>query len=364
MIVGLAKPWSHRSMKTLQLLLVAALVNEVGTWTPTFAEAGSMSQQARPAPSISGATGWLNSTPLTTAGLRGKVVLIDFWTYTCVNWRRTLPYVRAWADKYKNQGLVVIGVHTPEFDFEKNVDNIRQAESGMDIHYPIAIDSGRKIWRAFDNEYWPALYLIDAQGYIRYHQFGEGEYQRSEQVIQQLLSEAGSSDAPRGLVTVDPQGAEVAADWTNVKSPETYVGYAHTETFASPGGATLDKNRVYSIPTQLRLNEWALAGDWKVQGEAVLLSKEGGRVAYRFHARDLNLVMGAGARGSTVRFRVLIDGTPPGAAHGVDVDEEGYGTVAEPRMYQLIRQPSPIVDHQFEIEFQAPEVQVFDFTFG
>jgi thiol-disulfide isomerase/thioredoxin len=315
-------------------------------------------------PSLSGATAWLNSPPLTATALRGKPVLIDFWTYTCVNWRRTLPYLRAWAEKYKQQGLVVIGVHTPEFDFEKNLDNIRQAATAMEIAYPIAIDSDRKIWRAFNNEYWPALYLIDAQGHIRYHQFGEGEYARSEEVIQQLLTEAGNSNVPHGLVAVDPEGAEVAADWSNVQSPETYVGYEHTETFASPGGAALARDRVYSIPTQLRLNEWALAGNWKVQSEAVALSKPGGRIAYRFHARDLNLVMGSGARGSTVRFRVFIDGRPPGAAHGVDVDEQGYGTVAEPRMYQLIRQLPPIAEHQFEIEFDAPDVQVFDFTFG
>jgi thiol-disulfide isomerase/thioredoxin len=315
-------------------------------------------------PSLAGATGWLNSPPLTATSLRGKIVLIDFWTYTCVNWRRTLPYLRAWAEKYKQQGLVVIGVHTPEFDFEKNLDNIRQAATEMGVPYPIAVDSDRKIWQAFNNEYWPALYLIDAQGHIRYHQFGEGEYARSEEVIQQLLTEAGSPDVPHGLVTVDPRGAEVAADWSNVQSPETYIGYEHIETFASPGGAALARDRVYAIPSQLRLNQWALAGNWKVQSESVQLSKAGGRIAFQFHARDLNLVMGSGARGSTVRFRVLIDGRPPGAAHGVDVDEQGYGTVAEPRMYQLIRQPQPIAEHQFEIEFEAPDVQAFDFTFG
>jgi thiol-disulfide isomerase/thioredoxin len=361
-------------MKTQQLLLVVALAGAIGACGSTSAEDNSVLQQKTPAalrlpvegklPSIDGATGWLNSTPLRSADLRGKVVLVDFWTYTCVNWRRTLPYVRAWADKYKDQGLVVIGVHTPEFDFEKDIDNVRQAMGGMEIHYPVAVDSDRRIWRAFRNEYWPAIYLIDAQGHIRYHQFGEGEYARSEEVIQQLLSEAGSSTVPRGLVSVEPQGAEVAADWTNVRSPESYVGYEHTGTFASPGGAILARNRVYAIPAQLRLNEWALAGDWTVQSEALVLSKSEGRVAYRFHARDLNLVMGPAARGTPVKFRVFIDGQPPASAHGVDVDEQGYGTVAEPRMYQLIRQPSPIADREFEIEFLGPDVQVFDFTFG
>jgi thiol-disulfide isomerase/thioredoxin len=361
-------------MKKQQLLLVVALASAIGVCASTSAEDNSVLQQMTPAalglpvegklPSIDGATGWLNSAPLRSADLRGKVVLVDFWTYTCVNWRRTLPYVRAWADKYKDQGLVVIGVHTPEFDFEKDIDNVRHAMGGMEIHYPVAVDSDRRIWRAFHNEYWPALYLIDAQGHIRYHQFGEGQYARSEEVIQQLLSEAGSSAVPRGLVSVEPKGPEVAADWTNVRSPESYVGYEHTETFASPGGAVLARNRLYATPAQLRLNEWALAGDWTVQSEAVVLSKAEGRVAYRFHARDLNLVMGPAAGGTPVKFRVLIDGQPPASAHGVDVDEQGYGTVSEPRMYQLIRQPSPITDREFEIEFLAPEVQVFDFTFG
>ena len=358
----------------LPALFLATLLTTAGACPQVSAQDDIVSQQTAPPvnrlpiegnfPSLGGATTWLNSPPLTAKSLRGKPVVIDFWTYTCVNWRRTLPYVRAWADKYKNEGLVVIGVHTPEFDFEKNLDNIRQGTTGMEIHYPIAIDSDRRIWRAFNNEYWPALYLIDAQGHIRYHQFGEGEYARSEEVIQQLLSEAGSPDVPRELVTVDPQGAEVAADWTSVHSPESYLGYEHTQSFASPGGAALARDRVYALPTQLRLNEWALAGDWEVQSEVVALSKAGGRIAYRFHARDLNLVMGVRARGSAVRFRVLIDGRAPGAAHGVDIDEQGYGTVAEPRMYQLIRQPPPIAEHQFEIEFDAPDVQAFDFTFG
>jgi thiol-disulfide isomerase/thioredoxin len=260
MIPTVARLWSDHTMKTHRLpaLLLAALLSTAGPCPQVSAQNDTVPPQTtQPAarlpiegnfPSLGGATSWLNSPPQTPTSLRGKPVLIDFWTYTCVNWRRTLPYLRAWADKYKQQGLVVIGVHTPEFDFEKNLDNIRQATTAMEIRYPIAIDSDRKIWRAFNNEYWPALYLIDAQGHIRYHQFGEGEYARSEEVIQQLLTEAGSPDVPHGLVTVDSQGAEVAADWSNVQSPETYIGYEHIETFASPGGAALARDRVYAIP--------------------------------------------------------------------------------------------------------------------
>ncbi len=301
---------------------------------------------------------------MTAAGLRGKVVLIDFWTYSCINWRRSLPYVRAWADKYKDQGLVVIGVHAPEFAFEKNVDNVRRAAKEVRVDYPIAIDSDHAIWRAFDNQYWPALYFVDAQGRIRHHQFGEGEYEQSEKIIQQLLAEAGSSGIGHELVSVDARGVEAAADWGSLKSPENYVGYERTENFASPGGAVLDKPRVYAAPARLRLNHWALSGDWTVEKQATVLNKANGRIAYRFHARDLHLVMGPAARGTSVRFRVLIDGQPPGAAHGIDVDDQGNGTVAEPRLYQLIRQPKPVADRQFEIEFLDSGVEAFAFTFG
>jgi thiol-disulfide isomerase/thioredoxin len=315
-------------------------------------------------PSLGGATEWLNSPPLTTAGLRGKVVLIDVWTYTCINWLRTLPYVRAWAEKYKNQGLVVIGVHAPEFAFEKNVDNVRRAAKDMKVNYPIAIDNNYSIWRALKNEYWPALYFVDAQGHIRHHHFGEGEYERSEMIIQQLLAEAGVGSIGRELVSVDGRGAEAAADWGSLKSPENYVGYERTENFASPGGAVLDKRRVYAAPARLRLNQWALSGDWTVEKQATVLNKANGRIAYRFHARDLHLVMGPAARGAAVRFRVLIDGKPPGAAHGFDIDEQGNGTASEQRLYQLIRQSKPVADRQFEIEFLDPGVQAFAFTFG
>ena len=307
---------------------------------------------------------WLNSPPLTASALRGKVVLIDFWTYTCINWRRTEPYVRAWAEKYRDQGLVVIGVHTPEFAFEKNLDNVRWAAKDMRIDYPIAVDSDYGIWQGFDNHYWPALYIIDAQGKLRYHYFGEGAYDQSEAIIQKLLAEAGRGEFDRGLVSVDPRGLEVAADWDDLRSPESYVGYERGENFASPGGAMVDKPHRYEFPTRLRLNEWALSGDWTVMNPAVALNQPDGAIAYRFHARDLHLVMGPPAPGASVRFRVLLDGQPPGAAHGTDVDEQGYGTAAEQRLYQLIRQREPIADRQFEIQFLGPGVEVFAFTFG
>ena len=315
-------------------------------------------------PSPGGATGWLNSQPLTKDGLRGKVVLVDFWTYTCINWLRTLPYVRAWAGKYKEQGLVVIGVHTPEFRFEKDLDNVRRAVKDRKIDFPVAIDNDYGVWRAFDNHYWPALYLIDAQGRIRHHQFGEGGYERTERIIQQLLGEAGSSGIGDHLAAVEARGVEAEADWPDLKSPENYLGHERTENFVSPGGAALDKRRVYAAPARLKLNDWALSGDWTVKRDAVALNKGNGRIAYRFHARDLHLVMAPAARGSSVRFRVLVDGQPPGAAHGTDVDDQGNGTVSGQRLYQLIRQANPIADRLFEIEFLDPGVEAFAFTFG
>jgi thiol-disulfide isomerase/thioredoxin len=310
-----------------------------------------------------GAT-WLNSQPLTPAELRGKVVLVEFWTYTCINWRRQLPYVRAWAERYKDQGLVVIGVHSPEFSFEKNVDNVRWAAKDMRVEYPIVMDSDLAIWRAFNNEYWPALYFIDAKGRIRHHQFGEGEYDQSEMVIQQLLAEAGRSGGDRGVSSVDPTGDEAQADWSDLRSAENYVSYERTENFSSQGGAKHNQSHKYTVPEQMKLNHWALSGEWTMGKEALVLSKANGRIVYRFHARDLNLVMGPAVAGKPVRFRVLIDGQAPGAAHGVDVDEQGNGTVSEPRMYQLIRQNRLIVDRQFEIEFLDAGAEAFSFTFG
>jgi thiol-disulfide isomerase/thioredoxin len=361
-------------MKANQLLLAAIFASAIGAPIETLAADKSMAHQVMPAavrlpiegelPSLGSATGWLNSPPLTADGLRGKVVLIDVWTYTCINWLRSLPYVRAWAEKYKNQGLVVIGVHAPEFAFEKNIDNVRRAAKDMRIDYPIATDNDFAIWRALKNEYWPALYFVDARGRIRHHHFGEGEYEQSERIIQQLLAEAGSGGIRRELVSVDGRGAEAAADWGSLKSPENYVGYERTENFASPGGAVLDKGRVYAAPARLRLNHWALSGDWTVQKQAIVLNKVNGRIAYRFHARDLHLVMGPAVPGTSVRFRVLIDGQPPGAAHGIDVDDQGNGRVTEQRLYQLIRQPKPIAERQFEIEFLDSGVEAFAFTFG
>jgi thiol-disulfide isomerase/thioredoxin len=361
-------------VKATQLLLIAILAGAIGLPIETLAEDKSVVQRMASTavqlhiegelPSLGRATEWLNSQPLTQAGLLGKVVLIDFWTYSCINWRRSLPYVRAWAEKYKDQGLVVIGVHTPEFEFEKIADNVHVAVKDMRIDYPIAIDNDDALWDAFKNEYWPALYFVDAQGHIRHHQFGEGEYEQSERIIQQLLAEAGNGGIGHELVSVDASGAEATADWGSLKSPENYVGYERTEDFASPGGPVLDKRRVYGVPALLRLNHWALSGDWTMEKQATVLNKANGRIAYRFHARDLHLVMGPAARGASVRFRVLIDGQPPSAAHGTDVDDQGNGMLTEQRLYQLIRQPKPIADRQFEIEFLDSGVEAFAFTFG
>jgi thiol-disulfide isomerase/thioredoxin len=314
-------------------------------------------------PSFAGATAWVNSPPLTAASLQGKVVLVDFWTYSCINWRRTLPYVRSWAVKYQGQGLVVIGVHAPEFEFEKDVDSVRRAVKTMGIEYPVAVDSDHAIWRAFENDYWPALYFADARGRIRHHKFGEGDYDQSERIIQQLLGESGRT-VGTGLVSVDARGIEAAADWGNLKSPENYVGYGRTEKFSSPGSAVPDERHVYTAPARLPLNHWALAGDWTVGRQATVLNGANGRIGYGFHARDLHMVMGPAAGAAPVRFRVLVDGAAPGAAHGIDVDEHGMGTATEQRLYQLIRQPGPIVDRQFEITFLDPGVAAYSFTFG
>jgi len=315
-------------------------------------------------PSFDGATGWLNSEPLTPAGLRGKVVLVDFWTYTCINWLRQLPYVRAWAGKYSGHGLVVIGVHTPEFSFEHDAGNVRRAVRDMRIDYPVATDNDYAVWGAFGNHYWPALYFADARGRIRHHHFGEGEYAQSEMVIQQLLAEAGSTAAGTDMVSVAPSGLEAAADWASLRSPENYTGYERTEGFASAGGAVPGKPHVYTVPARLGLNQWALSGDWSMEEEATTLNAAGGQIACRFRARDLNLVMGPAAPGSAVRCRVLIDGQPPGEAHGTDVDGDGNGTVAYQRVYQLIREPGPITERTFEITFLDSGAQAYCFTFG
>jgi thiol-disulfide isomerase/thioredoxin len=315
-------------------------------------------------PSFDGATGWLNSPPLTPVGLRGKVVLAGFWTYTCINWLRQLPYLRAWAQKYTDQGLVVIGVHTPEFPFEHDADNVRQAIQEMRIDYPVVTDNNYAVWRAFDNYYWPALYFADAQGHIRHHHFGEGEYRQSEMVIQQILTEAGSAGAGHDLVSVDARGVEAPADWDSLRSPENYTGYERTENFASPGGPVPGQPHVYTAPAELRFNHWALSGDWTMDEQAATLNAASGLISCRFHARDLNLVMAPAAPGTPMPFRVLLDGQPPDAAHGADIDQQGNGTLTQPRLYQLIRQPGPVADRTFEITFPDPGAQAYAFTFG
>ena len=314
-------------------------------------------------PPLLGAVQWLNSPPLTAESLKGKVVLVDFWTYSCINCLRSIPYVRAWAEKYKDQGLVVIGVHAPEFPFEKNIDNVKSAVARLKIDYPVAIDNDYAIWRAFNNEYWPADYFIDAEGRIRHHYFGEGDYAESEKVIQQLLAEAGKGNLPANVVSVSATGAEAASDEADVKSPETYIGYMRAENFASPGGAVSDAAHDYSV-ADLKLNDWGLAGAWTVGGQYATLDKKDGAISYRFHARDLHLVLGPGADGAPVHFRVTIDGAAPGESHGADVDANGEGVVTENRLYQLVRQTGPIVDRTFTIEFLDPDVQAYAFTFG
>ena len=315
-------------------------------------------------PSFDGATGWLNSPPLTPAGLRGRVVLASFWTYTCINWLRQLPYLRAWAEKYSSQGFVVIGVHTPEFGFEHDPGNVRRAVQDMQIDYPVATDNNYSVWRAFGNHYWPALYFADAQGLLRHHYFGEGEYSQSEMVIQQLLAEAGHAGARQDLVSVDARGVEAPADWDDLRSAENYTGYERTENFASPGGTVPGEAHNYAAPAELRLNQWALSGDWTMDEEATTVNKAGGQIDCRFRARDLNLVMGQAGSPGAAPFRVLLDGQPPGPAHGIDIDAQGHGTVSEPRLYQLIRQPGPVTDHTVQITFPEPGAQAFSFTFG
>jgi thiol-disulfide isomerase/thioredoxin len=315
-------------------------------------------------PALAGATTWLNSPPLTPEALKGKVVLVDFWTYSCINCLRTIPYVRAWAEKYKDKGLVVIGVHAPEFAFEKQVDNVKKAVADLKLGYPVAIDNDYAIWRAFDNQYWPAHYFIDSEGRIRHHHFGEGSYEESEQVIKELLAEAGKSNERADLVKVTAGGAEAASAKADVRSPETYIGYARAENFISPGGAVKNAAHDYAPGDAPRLNDWALAGDWSVGPEHAALNKQNGSIVYRFHARDLHLVLGPSTDGKPVRFRVTVDGAAPSDSHGADVDAQGQGVVTDQRLYQLVRQNGPIADRTFAIEFLDPGVQAYAFTFG
>jgi cytochrome c biogenesis protein CcdA/thiol-disulfide isomerase/thioredoxin len=314
-------------------------------------------------PPLIGAVEWLNSPPLTTEGLRGKVVLVDFWTYSCINCLRAIPYVRAWAEKYAAQGLVVIGIHAPEFAFEKSVSNVRKAVADLEIAYPVAIDNDYAIWRAFKNEYWPAHYFVDANGRIRHHHFGEGDYDGSERVIQQLLKESGTAMSKTELVSIHATGAQAAPDLEDTLSPETYVGYERAEHFVSPGGAIRDRRHTYTAGTP-RLNEWGLSGVWTIRGEDARLDEQDGRIVYRFHARDLHLVLGPATIGTPVRFRITMDGASPGEHHGADVDAEGNGVVDEQRLYQLVRQTGSVRDHTFEIRFLTPGVHAYAFTFG
>lgn len=315
-------------------------------------------------PSLAGAVQWLNTAPLTAEQLKGKVVLVDFWTYSCINCLRTLPYVKAWADKYRDQGLVVIGVHAPEFAFERDVNNVTKAMKDLGIHYPVAIDNDYKIWRAFDNQYWPAHYFADAEGRIRYHHFGEGAYDESERVIQELLREAGNSQITTDLIDASGNGVQQAANMSDVKSPETYLGFERAEHFVSPGGAKSNQVTDYSTPQHLSLNTWGLDGLWNIGSEQASLKAPQGKIVYRFHARDLHLVLGPGSDGQPVRFKVSIDGQAPGDAHGTDVAPDGSGTVTEQRLYQLVRQSGDVTDHTFSIEFNDPGVSAYAFTFG
>ena len=308
------------------------------------------------------ANGWLNSAPLDRNALRGHVVLIDFWTYSCINCLRTLPYIRAWAHKYKANGLVVIGVHTPEFPFEKDLDNVRRAVSDLHITYPVAIDNGYQIWKAFHNSFWPADYLIDGTGRIRHHHFGEGKYDESERQIQALLKAQGGS-TQSGLVQVAGTGAE-APPYNDVASPETYVGYDRADSFVPTGGLEQDRSHVYSVPAHLELNQWGLSGAWTDRAQSARLDSAHGRIAFCFHARDLHLVLGPPPDGSVIRFRVRIDGRAPGANHGIDTDADGNGKITEHRLYQLIRQKDAIEDRTFEIEFLDAGAEAFAFTFG
>lgn len=320
--------------------------------------------KSAPLYSLTGATGWINSKPLGPKQLKNKVVLVDFWAYSCINCLRSLPYMEAWAQKYKDSGLVIIGVHTPEFEFGQKLPNVQRAVKKFGVTFPIALDSDYVIWKAFNNEYWPADYFIDARGKIRYEHFGEGDYAKSEQWIQQLLKERSATPMPGGTVSVDARGIEAAPDTREVHSPETYIGYARAANFASPGGIRDDEEYSYSAPVNPALNQWGFSGKWVDHQHSAELKSAGGKIIFHFDARDLHLVLGPASHGKQVHFRVTIDGKPPGADHGVDTDAQGNGVVTDYRLYQLIRQRGPVTDHIFTIEFQDPGVQAFSFTFG
>jgi cytochrome c biogenesis protein CcdA/thiol-disulfide isomerase/thioredoxin len=374
-VVAIAMGWDTGILRRLSLSSTSGVEQKlVDRFRPVAYAKANETSAAEPAtvelknegsfPSLDGVVKWLNSPPLTREQLKGKVVLIDFWTYSCINCLRSIPYVEAWAEKYKNDGLVVIGVHTPEFAFEKDAANVARSLTDLKITYPVAIDSNYAIWKAFHNEYWPAHYFIDANGTIRFHHFGEGKYAESEEVIQQLLREKNLGLKTGGLVQVAASGSQAASDSSNVGSPETYVGYSRQQNYASPQKIRRDGAQVYTAPPRLTVNQWGVAGNWNVSDEHAALVAAPGKVIFRFHARDLHLVLGPGKNGKPVRFRVRIDGTAPGDDHGVDTDEQGTGVVNEYRLYQLVRQKGKVEDRTFEIEFLDPGVQAFAFTFG
>jgi thiol-disulfide isomerase/thioredoxin len=350
--------------RSIVLALISACLVLIAVWTGVKAQEPPSIVGSSPLYGLSGATGWINSKPLTAKELKGKVVLVDFWAYSCINCLRSLPYIEAWAQKYKDDGLVVIGVHTPEFDFEKQLPNVQRAVQKFGVTYPIALDSNRAIWDAFHNEYWPAHYFIDAKGKVRFEHFGEGNYDQSEHWIQELLQERSAKPMPASAVGVHGQGIEAAADENDVRSPETYIGYARAEHFRSPGGIRQDAEKAYTAPVQPALNQWGLDGKWVDHEQAAVLKSVGGKIVFHFHARDLHLVLGPTADGKPVRFRVTVDGQAPGENHGVDTDAEGNGVVTDHRLYQLVRQKGVVTDRIFMIEFEDPGVQAFSFTFG
>ncbi|MEJ0084521.1 MAG: thioredoxin family protein [Pseudomonadota bacterium] len=361
-----------RSLAAAALFGVAALIGGCdSSGKPVAAAAAPVTAPApgsppadREMPEFPAGATWINSAPLTREALRGKVVVVDFWTYSCINCLRATPYINAWYARYRDSGLVIIGVHSPEFGFEKDAANVRMAIQKFHIEYPVVLDNDFAIWKAYDNRFWPAHYFIDAEGRIRGHHYGEGKYAESEHTIRALLTEAGVANLPPPVDAAAGEGVTAAADVANIESPETYLGFARGENFTSPGSFEPDAVKDYQLPAQIALNEWALAGRWLVSREKAQLQAAPGRIKFRFKARDLHLVLGPGPKGEPVRFRVLLDGKPPGADHGMDIDASGAGVVREQRLYQLIRQQGGVQEHDFTIEFLDPHVEAFSFTFG
>jgi thiol-disulfide isomerase/thioredoxin len=354
--------WIRRALEVSLILGVVIVISH--SQKPVVSTASAALLDEGPMPDLGGAVGWLNSAPLNRKSLRGKVVLVNFWTYTCINSLRPMPYVRSWAAKYKDAGLVVIGAHTPEFSFEHEPRNVENAVRTLNISFPVAIDSNYGIWRSFNNEAWPAQYLVDAKGRIRYHHFGEGDYGDIERVIQELLKENGATGLASDTTNETAVGIEAAPDWTDGRSPETYLGYRQAQNFASPEKLHKDSTQLFSAPAKPSLNRWGLSGSWNVNAESAVLEVVPGKIVFRFHSRDLHLVLAPGKDGKPARFVVRLDGAAPGENCGIDTAPDGSGEIREPRLYQLIRQKGPIVDRTFEIEFLDPGVHALDFTFG